>query len=1430
MSFAWLNVNSLGSTASRRRLYCEPYTHRQIAVARWSLRAFLITCVLLSCLTCRSLTAGTPQVTSIDRPREHNLQDKVIPILQRVCFECHSGERTEAEIDFSEIRSLADVRTDLNTWVKVREILSSQQMPPPDALQPTAAERDQLRGWVEDLLRFEATAHAGDPGPVILRRLTNSEYNYAIQDLTGLISLDPTREFPVDGAAGEGFTNTGSAQSMSPALVTKYLDAARSIASHTVLLPDGIGFSRKTTRRDQADELLHRIRDVYRRYTDNSGSSEINIQGIPLDTNGGGRLPLQQYLTALLQSRDALNANTTTLAEVARSHELSVRYLTRLWDELNLTTDDEIPLSSVTSALRERWNNATAVDATELTQFVTKAQSRLWKFNTIGHIGREGGPTSWMEPDSPIVSQQEFRIPLSTTLPEEDVTVWFSAIEVDRGKTPSTVVWQRPRLEYVTDEQTSTILLRDLWDVAAKTQRVIASETPRTTDYLQAVADLQGSRDVLTRCDELAVERDLNSVLLKNWAIFCGLTTIQEVSINGRFPTVLTSVNGFPAINGWGGGLTPSLLTNRSDEPISFLTLTIPARGVTVHPSPELHVFAAWQAPVTADIRVSALVADADDKCGNGAAWWLEVSTSGGTTVIDEGKFPDGGRSVSDESQTYTVQPGDVVALIVDARDRDHVCDTTHIELTIVDQQNDHRVWQLSHDVVDSIRDGNPQPDSFGHDGVWHFGSRPSSTVSEDLVPPRSALAEWRSAIRNRKSNDQIVSLARAVQNLMAAPGIAPSEPNQELRDLLLNWSGPLHWTDASKLVELRSSTDTRFPAFGERPDGLRIDADSLACHVPGITSMQIPAQTAVGAEFVVTGTMAPDDQSAGCVQLQVLTAEPNTAGVDLSRPIITVPDTEAERRLHTALERFRSLFPAAVCYQQIVPVDEVVTLTLFHREDDHLKRLMLTETESMELDRLWDALRFVSQEPIALTVAFEQISEFATQDRPDLVIAFAPLKKPINERADKFRQRLLATESLHLNALTDIAVRAWRRPLSPSEESGIRSLYKTLRDAGLTHDAAIQRSLTRILTSPTFLYRHEKSPDTATTAPVSASELAVRLSFFLWSSVPDAQLRQAAASGKLTRQAGAAADVPGTLAYETHRMLQDARSRRLAIHFACQWLHVRDFDQFDDKNEQLYPQFQALRSDMYEETVLFFEDLFQNDGSVLDILAADHTFLNEPLAVHYGIEGFSGSEWQRVSGMTDRGRGGILGMSTVLASQSGASRTSPILRGNWISETLLGERLPRPPANVPQLPEVAPAGLTDRELIEKHTSVPGCADCHSRIDPYGFALEQFDTIGHLRGDPVDTRATLPDGTEVNGLNELRKYLSETRRDAFVAQFCRKLLGYALGREIQLSDELLLETMRQTLALNNYRIGVAIEAIVTSDQFRNIRGQNWSDE
>jgi hypothetical protein len=340
--------------------------------------------------------------------------------------------------------------------------------------------------------------------------------------------------------------------------------------------------------------------------------------------------------------------------------------------------------------------------------------------------------------------------------------------------------------------------------------------------------------------------------------------------------------------------------------------------------------------------------------------------------------------------------------------------------------------------------------------------------------------------------------------------------------------------------------------------------------------------------------------------------------------------------------------------------------------------------------------------------------------------------------------------------------------------------------------------------------------------------ELATRLSYFLWSSAPDAELRGLAAKGQLGKLS--------VLAAQARRMVRDPRVRRLATEFACAWLHIHDFAAFDEKSERHFPTFAALRGPMYEEAIRFFTDTFQNDASVLTFFDTDHTFLNQALAEHYGIPGVTGSDWRKVEGVKQYGRGGVLGLGATLAKQSGASRTSPILRGDWVAEVLLGDKIPRPPKDVPRLPEEeATEKLTVRELTQKHSTDPRCYVCHARFDGYGFALEGFDAIGRARtrdlGDrPIDTSAKVFDGTTVDGADGLRKYLLTVKRDALVRQFCRKLLGYSLGRSVMLSDRSLLADMETQLRKNDYHFTAALETIVRSKQFREIRGKEMAGD
>jgi hypothetical protein len=718
------------------------------------------------------------------------------------------------------------------------------------------------------------------------------------------------------------------------------------------------------------------------------------------------------------------------------------------------------------------------------------------------------------------------------------------------------------------------------------------------------------------------------------------------------------------------------------------------------------------------------------------------------------------------------------------------------------------------------------------------------------VIPAGSLLARWQSA----RSAEEKRKLAEDVQKLLTSvPLTAKDSPDAALYRQVASLGGPLFrgmlanrgkkWTSPKPSVTA-SNWGVDPTLFGKHPNGRTIDAGNLCVQAPSVVEVRLPADLAAGCELVTTGVLDPISGAEGSVQLRVVAGKQaiksgllpsevsvtvgngpwtaNNREISFLAPMLVNEGSAARKRIEAALDEFRQLFPAALCYTKIVPVDEVVTLTLYYREDDHLVRLMLDDAQRARLDRLWDELHYVSHDAITLVDALEQLIQYATQDADPKV--FEPLRKPFSERAKAFRQRLIDTQPRHLDALLEFAGRAYRRPLTDAEKQELRALYRKLREQELPHEEAFRLTLARVLVAPAFLYRLEQPGPGKEQRLVSDWELANRLSYFLWSSQPDAELRQVAAAGRLQDT--------DTLIAQARRMLGDERARRLAAEFACQWLHISDFAELNEKSERHFPTFASLRGAMYEESVRFFTDLFQRDGSVLDILDADYTFLNEALAKHYGIPGVSGEQWRRVKGIKKYGRGGILAQATTLAKQSGASRTSPILRGNWISEVLLGERLPRPPKDVPRLPddETATEGLTVRQLVEKHTTDPNCAVCHRRIDPFGFALEGFDAIGRRRdkdlGDrPIDTRVKSMDGAQFEGFDGLRSYLLTQRREAFIRQFCRKLLGYALGRGIQLSDEPLLSEMQEQLETKNYRFTAALETIIRSRQFREIRGR-----
>jgi hypothetical protein len=407
---------------------------------------------------------------------------------------------------------------------------------------------------------------------------------------------------------------------------------------------------------------------------------------------------------------------------------------------------------------------------------------------------------------------------------------------------------------------------------------------------------------------------------------------------------------------------------------------------------------------------------------------------------------------------------------------------------------------------------------------------------------------------------------------------------------------------------------------------------------------------------------------------------------------------------------------------------------------------------------------------------------------------------------------------------LTTLMRRAYRRPVSDSELQVPLKFYKEARAEG-GFEAGIEMGLSAVLVSPEFLFRVEQDP--AGIAPntayrISDLELASRLSFFLWSSIPDDELLDLAIRGKLK--------TPAVLDQQVRRMLADERSRVLVSNFAEQWLHLRNLSS-TTPDMRLFPDFDDnLRQAFRQETQLFFESIMREDRSVLDLLRANYTFVNERLAKHYGIPNVYGSRFRRITFGEDSVRGGLLRQGSILTVTSYATRTSPVIRGKWILDNILGAPPLPPPPFVPSLKEKTGIGktLSMRERIAQHRANPACAGCHNVMDPLGFSLENYDAVGRWRtaedNTPIDASGSLPDGSKFAGVAGLQKALLN-RPEIFVTTFAEKLLTYALGRGVEYYDAPAIRKIVRDARASDFRFSSVITGIVGSTPFQMRRSQ-----
>ena len=456
-----------------------------------------------------------------------------------------------------------------------------------------------------------------------------------------------------------------------------------------------------------------------------------------------------------------------------------------------------------------------------------------------------------------------------------------------------------------------------------------------------------------------------------------------------------------------------------------------------------------------------------------------------------------------------------------------------------------------------------------------------------------------------------------------------------------------------------------------------------------------------------------------------------------------------------------------------------------------------------------------------------------------------------VNAQIRKVEKARLDAEPTHLEALLRFTSRAYRRPLTQAERDDLLAYYRSLREkSALSHEDAMREMIVLALMAPEFCYRvdlvepgarktepspvsRKKSPRVQPSAakapiekthPLSDYALASRLSYFLWASLPDEELLARAAAGDLRQ--------PDVLKAQARRMLKDKRSLSLATEFAGNWLGFRRFEDLKSVDRSRFPAFtDELRQAMFEEPVRFIDDAIRNDRPMLDLLYGKHTFVNKVLAEHYGMQDlrFKGGEWVRVDDGSPFGRGGLLPMAAFLTQNSPGLRTSPVKRGYWVAKQLLGEVIPPPPPTVPELPaDESKMERPLRQMLAKHRENPACAGCHQRFDGFGLAFEGYGPVGERRtkdlaGRPVDARAEFPGGGQGTGVAGLAEFIKSRRENDYVSNLCKKILAYALGRVLQLSDEPLLEQAQTTFVAGGHRFSTLIESIIVSPQFLNQR-------
>ena len=509
---------------------------------------------------------------------------------------------------------------------------------------------------------------------------------------------------------------------------------------------------------------------------------------------------------------------------------------------------------------------------------------------------------------------------------------------------------------------------------------------------------------------------------------------------------------------------------------------------------------------------------------------------------------------------------------------------------------------------------------------------------------------------------------------------------------------------------------------------------------------------------------------------------------------------------------------------------DATMKLT-FLAEKDVLETREVMATR--DAPKYYEARFFSPAGPRHLSVAVRKLAGSGGRrvgQKGTIYVEQLEIEGPFNARSEKLpethrrifvRQPAPAREPAAREIITSFARRAFRRPVTPVEADRLLKLFRMADAEGESFEKSVKIALEAVLISPHFLFRGEVQAEPnnpKSIHPVDDYALASRLSYFLWSSMPDDQLFSLAERKMLHK------DLEG----QVRRMLKDPKAASLTENFAGQWLQLRNLRQMAPDPE-LFPEFDSsLRGDMEVETLMFFGNIMHEDRSVLEFIDADYTFLNERLARFYGLNGVSGDQFRRVS-LKGSGRGGVLTQGSILTLTSNPTRTSPVKRGKWVLENLLGTPPPPPPPNVPELKEGKELTGSLRQRMEQHRGNPVCASCHARMDPIGFGLENFDGIGAYRSTegklPIDSSGKLVSGETFRGAGELRKILLGKRRDEFVRCLSEKMLTFALGRGTEFYDRCAIDKISLAVAKNEYRFSSLILEVVKSVPFQQRRGE-----